>query len=148
MGVVLPFGYIDQFAGVSFNTANILPSRCRLRTPSSSRVITLANGKAFNAGSSSLGAVWPVEQVLEIFIHGTTAGGGVAVDTVLQTVAAKINNEGTLRVRVPSGGRVYNATAVLDYIEIVNEGRMDDSDVINWTLAALHFFQMTEFVVG
>lgn len=146
--MILPYGYIDNFAGVNLNTANIKPSRCRLRSPNTARIITLADGQAFNAGSSGMGGVWPVEQTLEVFVVGSTAGGGVALDTTIQTIAAKQGQQATLRVRVPSGGRFYNTPAVLDYIEFVNEGQMDDSGVINWAILALHFSQLDDWTVA
>lgn len=145
--MILPYGYIDQFAGVSFNTANIKPMRCRLRTPSSARVITLANGRAFNAGAPALSGIYPVEQVLDVLLMGNAPGGGLVLDTIVQTIAAKQGQEATLRVRVPAGGRFYSTTAILDYIEIVNEGQMNDSDVINWSVLSLHFFQLVDFTV-
>lgn len=143
--MIFPYGYIDQFAGVSFNTANIAPTRCRLRSPNAARLITLASGQVFNGGG---GAIWPVEQVLEVLIRGNAAGGGVTVDTLLQTIAAKVGLESTLRVRVPSGGRTYSAPAVFDFIEFVAEGEMADDDVINWSILALHFSQTNNWTVG
>lgn len=141
----LPYGYIDMFAGVGFRTANIKPMRCRLRNPATARLITLANGKAFNAGAS---AVYPVEQVLTILIRASQAGDGLLVDSLLQAIMAKEGTEGTLRVRVPGGARHYNATAVLDFAEIDNEGQMADSDVINWVLVSLHFSQIDAWTVA
>ena len=146
--MIFPYGYIDMFAGVSFNTANIKPMRCRLRSANTARVVTLANGQAFNAGSPGLSGVYPVEQVLEIFVVGSAPGGGAALDTVIQTIGAKIAQEGTLRIRVPGGARNYNATAVFDYMEFVNEGRMDDDDVINWSIIGLHFSQLSAFTAA
>ena len=146
--MVFPYGYIDSFAGLSLNTAAILPVRCRLRSPNTARVITLANGQAFNAGAPALSGVWPVEQVLGVIIRGTTPGGGVTVDTLLQTIGAKVAQEGTLRVRVPGGARTYSAPAVFDYIEFDAEGRMDDDVVVNWSILALHFSQLDDWTVN
>lgn len=146
--MVFPYGYIDSFAGVSLNTAYLLPIRCRLRSPNTARVITLADGRAFNAGAPALSGVWPVEQILSVIIRGSAPGGGVTVDTLLQTISAKVAQEATLRVRVPGGARTYNAPAVLDYIEFDAEGRMDDDNVINWSILALHFSQLDDWTVG
>ena len=146
--MILPYGYIDMFAGVSFRTANIKPMRCRLRNPATARLITLASGQAFNAGAPALSAVYPVEQVLTVFIGATQSGDGLLVDSLLQAIAANQGTEDTLRVRVPGGAKNYRATAVLDYLEIDNEGQMADSDVINWVLVTLHFSQMSDWTVA
>lgn len=146
--MILPYGYIDMFAAVGFNTPSIKPMRCRLRSPATARIVSLASGQAFNAGNPGLSGVWPVEQVLTVLIRAPQPGDGLLVDTTLQTIAAKQGTEGTLRVRVPGGNKNYSAPAVLDFVEIENEGRMDDNDVINWVLVALHFSQMNNWTVA
>lgn len=145
--MILPYGYIDMFAGVSLSTDYILPVRCRLRSPDTARIVTLANGQAFNAGQPSQG-YWPVEQVLSVIIRAPLPGDGLLIDTMLQVIAAKQGQEGVLRVRVPGGNKSYTATAVLNYPEIENEGQMADSGVINWVLVALHFAQMNAWTVA
>lgn len=145
--MILPYGYIDMFAGVSLSTDYIMPVACRLRGASSARIVTLASGKAFNAGQPASG-VWPVEQVLKIIIRAPLSGDGMLIDTTLQAIAAKQSQEGTLRVRVPGGNKFYNAPAVLDYPEIESEGQMADSGAINWVLVALHFSQMDVWTVA
>ena len=145
--MILPYGYIDMFAGVSLSTDYILPVRCRLRNPDTARIVTLANGQAFNAGQPALG-LWPVEQVLSIIIRAPQPGDGLLIDTMLQVIAAKQGREGVLRVRVPGGNKFYNAPAVLDYPEIESEGQMADNGPINWVLVALHFSQMDVWTVA
>ena len=145
--MILPYGYIDMFDGVSFNTDSILPVRCRLRNPDTARIVTLANGQAFNAGQPALG-LWPVEQVLSIIIRAPQPGDGLLIDTMLQVIAAKQGREGVFRVRVPGGNKSYVAPAVLNYPEIENEGQMADSGVINWVLVTLHFEQIAVWAVA
>ena len=144
--MIFPFGSIDVFAGVDLNTANIKPLRCRLRAPSAARILTLANGQAFNDGR--MGATWPVEQVLEVIIHGNAPGGGLVVDNIFQLIATKQGTESTLRVRVPPGSRTYSAPAVLDYLEVSAEGNMSDDDSVNWVVLALHFSQIGNWTAG
>lgn len=147
MATALAYGYIDRFGSVSLSTANLRPIACRLKSAKSARIITTFNGVAVNvdANLNSAGR-YPVEQRLDLLIAGNTPGGGVAVDDILQTLAAMRGRQASLRIRVPSGGRTYTAPAVLDWLEIVDDGRMDDSGIVNLSRIALYFQQMDDFV--
>ena len=141
----LPYGYIDQFDGLNLRTSSISPLVCRLKSPRTARLLLLANGRAMNVSGTAITPIFPIEQELELLIHGAAAGDGVAVDTTLSAIMAKSGVQGVLRVRVPSGGRTWSAQAVLDYGEIVDDGQMDDSGVINLSIIRLYFKQLELF---
>lgn len=141
----LPYGYIDQFDGLNLRTSLVLPLLCRLKSPRTARILTLANGRAINAAASTVKPIFPVDQELELLIHGQTAGSGATVDSLFSSIMAKSGVQGVLRVRVPSGARTWAAQAIFDYGEIVDDGQMDDSGVVNWSIIRLYFKQLELF---
>lgn len=142
----IPFGYIEKFDGVSLNTANIKPMRCRLKGAPTARILTLVNGTAVNIdGTAGSSGRFPVEQVLEILIHGTGPGTGLQVDTLLWQVTSKAGDQGVLEIHVPGHFENYYCEAQFDYAEIVSEGNMRDNSGTNWTVVKLVFQQMDEF---
>jgi hypothetical protein len=144
--MIFPFGYIDKFDGYSLSTANIKPLRCRLRGPNTARILNLVNGAALNVdGSSGSPGQYPVEQILEIMIHGNVAGGGLLIDTILNQIAAKQGGQGVLQIHVPGHWENYYCEAIFDYPEIVNEGKMADLGIVNWVIVKLVFQQLAGF---
>ncbi len=143
--VYLPYGYIDQFDGVNLRTAVVMPLLCRLRGPRAARILTLGNGRALNASGSTPVAGFPVTQEPEFLIRGTNPGDGATVNMVLDTIGSKYGRQGALRVHIPGSARVLTAQAVLDYAEIVDDGQMDDGDVVNWSIIRLYFQQLEMF---
>lgn len=141
----LPYGYIDQFDGLNLRTSLILPMLCRLKSPRTARILTLANGRAVNAASTTIRPIFPIDQELELLVHGPTAGSGDSVDSLLSGIMSKSGVQGLLRVRVPSGVRTWSAQAIFDYGEIVDDGQMDDSGVVNWSIIRLYFKQLELF---
>ena len=138
----IAFGWLSSFDGQGAGTANVLPLRCRLRSGKAARVITLVNGVAVNIdGTSGSQVRYPVEQQLEVLIRGSSVASGSAVDDYLGNFATRIGKQATLQVHVP-GARRYTAPAILDDIEIVDEGQMADDKKINWCIARLTFQQM------
>lgn len=143
MATGFAYGYIDAFDGVSLNNATFRPMLCRLKSPRAARTITTVNGVAVNVdGTKKSPARYPVEQRLDVLVVGNGPGGGVALDNAIQTLASRHGNQAALRLRVPSGSRTYTCQAVLDGLEIVNDGRMDDGTVNNWSIIAIYFQQM------
>lgn len=143
----LPYGYIDRFDNVDFNTAYMKPLMCRLKGTRTARIITLGNGRAFNITGDFVAPIFPVEQQLEILIHGVIAGDGSMINAVLDTIAAKSGMTAALRVRIPHSSIAPVAQAVFDYLEIVEDGQMDDTAVINWSIVRLYFQQLELFHV-
>ncbi len=141
----LPYGYIDQFDNVSFSNPVVMPLVCRLRGPRTARILTLANGRALNATGDTVAPIFPIDQELEIAIHGTTSGEGPLVNALLETIANKSGKTGALRVHIPNSSRILTAQAVLDYAEISEDGQMDDDGVINWSIIRLYFKQLELF---
>lgn len=142
--VYLPYGYIDQFDNVSFNTLYMMPLLCRLKAPRTARILTLANGRALNV-TGTPAPIFPVDQELEILIHGLTPGDGANINAQLDTIGIKYGRQAALRVRIPNSNRILTAQAVLDYAEISEDGQMDDDDVINWSIIRFYFKQLELF---
>ncbi len=143
--VYLPYGYIDQFDGVSLSHSFMFPITCRLKGPRTARVITLANGKAVNATPTVVAPIFPVDQELEVVIRGPNPGDGASVNSMLDAIAGKYGKQGALRVKIPNSGRILTAQAILDYAEIAEDGQMDDDGVINWSIIRFYFKQLELF---
>lgn len=141
----LPYGYIDQFDGLNLRTSLVKPLLCRLKSPRTAWILTLANGRAVNAASTTVKPIFPIDQELELLIHGTGPGDGGMIDSLLSDIMSKSGVQGALRVRVPSGARTWSAQAIFDYGEIVDDGQMDDSEVVNWAIVRLYFKQLELF---
>lgn len=138
----IAFGWLSSFDGQAVGTTNVLPLRCRINSGKASRILTLVNGVAVNLDGTSGSLVrYPVEQELEVLIRGSSVASGSAVDDYLGNFATRIGKQGTLQLHTP-GVRRYTAPAVLDSIEIVDEGMMEDDKKINWCIARLTFQQM------
>lgn len=138
----IAFGWLSAFDGQTVGTANVLPLRCRIRSGKAGRILTLVNGVAVNLdGTSGSQVRYPVEQELDVLIRGSSIASGSAVDDYLGNFATRIGKQATLQLHTP-GARRYTAPAVLDGIEIVDEGMMWDSGKINWCIARLTFQQM------
>lgn len=149
MGRSIIFGYIKSFAGVSLvstvgNTV-IVPMECRLASGQAARVITLANGVAYNmnetATKSGADVRYPVEQRLRVMVR-SNGGGRSAIDSILSGIDDKHGVQGTL---VVTSGRDYTCTAVLD--EIIEDQDMDKGDNagISFGTFTLVFQQLTEW---
>lgn len=146
MATGFAYGYIDQFDGVSLNTSTFRPQLCRLKSASAARLITTFSGVAVNVdGTKQSGRRYPVEQRLDVIVVGSGPGQGVALDTAIQTLAGRQGKQASLRLRVPSGSRLYTCQAVLDKIEVVADGIMADSGVNNWSIVAFYFQQMGDW---
>lgn len=146
MATALVYGYIDQFDGLALTTDFLKPLQCRLKSAKSARILTTFNGIAVNVdGTKGSRGRYPVEQRLDLLIAAKATGGGVALNNIMQTLAARRGRMGTLRVRVPADmPRYYTASAVLDYLEIVDDGDMADSGK-NWSVIALYFQQLDDW---
>lgn len=142
--VYLPYGYIDQFGNADLNNPVIQPLLCQLKAPRTARILTLANGRALNV-SATPAPIFPFDQQLEILIHGTTSGEGPLINAMLDTITGKYGQQDALRVKIPNSARVLTAQAVLDYAEIVEDGQMDDTGVVNWSIVRLYFKQLELF---
>lgn len=143
---ILPFGYIEAFDGVSLNTAYIKPMRCRLRGAETARILTLVNGAAINIdGSTTSSGRFPVEQTLEIMVHGSGVGTGQQVNSLLIAISAKQGKQGVLTIFVPNQYEPYYCQAIFDYMEIVAEGNMSEYKGTPWTIVKLVFQQLAEF---
>lgn len=149
MGRSIVFGYIKSFSSVSLVSTGgstvIVPMECRLNSGQAAKVITLANGVAYNmnetAYKSGAQTRYPVEQRLSIMVR-SSGGGRSAIDAALANIDEKHGVQGTL---VVTSGRDYSCTAVLD--EIIEEGDMDkgDSSDITYGTFTLVFQQLTEW---
>lgn len=134
----IPFAYLSAFDGVSGVSSTTKPLRARLKTPRSAQILTLVNGVALSAnGTTSSPARYPIEQQMDILIHAST---GNAVDDALGAWAQRLGKMATLSVRTPDS-RLYTAPAVLDQIEIVDEGNMTGTGDA-WCIVTLIFQQM------
>lgn len=134
----IPFAYIHSFDGVSALSGTIKPMSCRLKTGKAAKILTLVNGVAVNAsGATPNKTRYPVEQQLDIMIY---AASGNAVDDALAPWSERLGKQGALGVRTPDG-RLYTAPAVLDQIEIVDEGNMTGTGDA-WCIVTLIFQQM------
>lgn len=134
----IPFAYIHSFDGVSGVSSTTKPLRARLKTPRSAQILTLVNGVALSAnGTTSSPARYPIEQQMDILIHAST---GNAVDDALGAWAQRLGKMATLSVTTPDA-RVYTTTAMLDQIEIVDDGNMSGVGM-SWCVVTLTFQQM------
>ncbi len=146
MATGFAYGYVDAFDSVSLNSTMFRPLLCRLKSASAARVITTFNGVAVNVDSGKKSPPrYPVEQRLDVLVVGTGPGNGVAIDNAIQAFATRHGRQAALRIRVPGGARTYTAQAVLDKIEIVNDGKMDDGTVNNWSVLAFYFQQLEDW---
>lgn len=151
MGRNIAFGYLKSFGNVSFVTSGgstvIVPMECRLQSGQAAKVITLADGTAYNYNpqgftpKGGVGVRYPVEQRLQVMIR-SNGGGRAAVDSVLAGIDAMLGLENTLVVR---SGIDRSCKAVLD--EIVEESSMDKSDNagISFGVFTLVFQQLTQW---
>ena len=72
----LPYGYIDQFDGLNLRTSLVKPLLCRLKSPRTARILTLANGRAVNAASTTVKPIFPIDQELELRLCGPSERHG------------------------------------------------------------------------
>lgn len=141
----LPYGYIYQFGNYDFAVPGIMPLACRLKSPRTARILTLANGRALNQAPNSVHPTFPIDQELEILIHGNAPGMGNTLNATLLAITDQTGQQEELRVRVPNSVRVFKAQAVLDYCEFTEDGQMDDSGVVNWSIVRFYFKQLELF---
>lgn len=130
--------YINSFDGVSLAGNYIMPILCPIRSGTGSRVITLANGVAYNANGTSRGiARYPIEQEFTFLIRGAS---GTFVDGLLYNIDTRLFKQGSLRCYVPDGS-TYKCEAVLDEIEKRGSGIMADN-YASWDVYVLRFLQL------
>lgn len=145
----LAYGYIDMFMNRPVDRANMKALRCQLKGAPTARIMTLVNGTAVNIdGEMQSKPRYPIEQVLDVLVTSTGLfKDGMFIDNALRHFVDVQGKQGALRLRVPGGSRFYYAEAVLDYAEIVDDGVMDETGD-KWSIIALHFQQLTEWIDG